>query len=236
MFVAATLLRPMPPMASDHADTGLSRDPGGVLLRAEASADHVDVRDRPDRDDLRPAPRAVPVPDREAVPPSRRRRSDSCSRRSAVGALLGALTSGWTGRVRRQGLAVIVSVAAWGVAIAAFGWSDTFWLGLAMLALAGWADVISAIFRTTILQMAAPDRLARKALRDPHPRRDRRPPARRRRGRAWSPASSSPTFSVVFGRDRVCDRRGTRGARVPGAPPGSRPSLFLTYARAAWRS
>jgi predicted MFS family arabinose efflux permease len=78
----------------------------------------------------------------------------------AVGALLGALTSGWTGRVHRQGLAVIVSVAAWGVAIAAFGWSgDWLWLGLAMLALAGWADVISAIFRTTILQVSAPDRL-----------------------------------------------------------------------------
>jgi hypothetical protein len=55
---------------------------------------------------------------------------------------------------------VIVSVAAWGVAIAAFGWSGTWlWLGLGMLALAGWADVISAIFRTTILQMSAPDRL-----------------------------------------------------------------------------
>jgi hypothetical protein len=54
---------------------------------------------------------------------------------------------------------VIVSVAAWGVAIAAFGWSGMFWLGLTMLALAGWADVISAIFRTTILQMSAPDRL-----------------------------------------------------------------------------
>jgi predicted MFS family arabinose efflux permease len=78
----------------------------------------------------------------------------------AAGALLGALTSGWTGRVRRQGLAVIVSVAAWGVAIAAFGWSGRWlWLGLGMLALAGWADVISAIFRTTILQMSAPDRL-----------------------------------------------------------------------------
>ena len=55
--------------------------------------------------------------------------------------------------------AVIVSLAAWGGAIAAFGLSGTFWLGLAMLALAGWADVISAIFRTTILQVSAPDRL-----------------------------------------------------------------------------
>jgi MFS family permease len=78
----------------------------------------------------------------------------------ALGALLGALTSGWTGRVERQGVAVIVSVAAWGVAIAAFGTAGAWlWLGLAMLALAGWADVISAIFRTTILQISAPDHL-----------------------------------------------------------------------------
>jgi MFS family permease len=78
----------------------------------------------------------------------------------AVGALIGALTSGWAGHVRRQGLAVIVSVMAWGAAIAAFGWSGTWlWFGLAMLALAGWADVISAIFRSTILQLSAPDRL-----------------------------------------------------------------------------
>ena len=42
----------------------------------------------------------------------------------AVGALLGALTSGWTGRVLRQGRAVIVSVIAWGLAIVAFGLAD----------------------------------------------------------------------------------------------------------------
>ena len=78
----------------------------------------------------------------------------------AVGALLGALTSGWTGRVERQGQAVIVSVVAWGLAIAAFGASGPWlWLGLAMLAAAGWADVISAIFRSTILQLSAPDHL-----------------------------------------------------------------------------
>jgi predicted MFS family arabinose efflux permease len=78
----------------------------------------------------------------------------------AAGALLGALTSGWTGRVERQGMAVIVSVVAWGLAIAAFGASGTwFWFGLTMLAAAGWADVISAIFRSTILQVSAPDHL-----------------------------------------------------------------------------
>lgn len=78
----------------------------------------------------------------------------------AVGALVGALTSGWTRHVRRQGLAVIVAVAVWGLAIAAFGWSgERLWLALVMLAVAGWADVVSAIYRSTILQVSVPDRL-----------------------------------------------------------------------------
>src|SRR5206468_395895 len=38
-----------------------------------------------------------------------------------AGALLGALFSGWVPRVRRQGLAVIVAVIGWGIAITAFG-------------------------------------------------------------------------------------------------------------------
>jgi predicted MFS family arabinose efflux permease len=78
----------------------------------------------------------------------------------AVGALLGALTSGWTRSVRRQGQAVAIAVAAWGAAITGFGLvGDRLWLALAMLAVAGWADVISAIFRSTILQLSVPDRL-----------------------------------------------------------------------------
>jgi MFS family permease len=78
----------------------------------------------------------------------------------AVGALLGALTSGWTRSVHRQGQAVVIAVAAWGAAIAGFGLvGDRLWLALVMLALAGWTDVISAIFRSTILQLSVPDRL-----------------------------------------------------------------------------
>lgn len=78
----------------------------------------------------------------------------------AVGAFLGALTSGWAGRIERQGRAVIWAVAAWGASIALFGWSGSnLWLGLVALALAGWADVISAILRSTILQVNTPDRL-----------------------------------------------------------------------------
>jgi MFS family permease len=78
----------------------------------------------------------------------------------SVGALLGALLSGWVSRVRRVGLAVIVAVAIWGVAITLFGLSVfSFALALVFLAVAGAADVLSAVFRATIVQLAAPDQL-----------------------------------------------------------------------------
>ncbi len=78
----------------------------------------------------------------------------------AVGALVGAVSSGWATHVRRQGEAVLLAVAAWGAAVAAFGLvGSNLWLALAMLAIAGWADVISAIYRSTILQLAVPDNL-----------------------------------------------------------------------------
>ncbi len=76
-----------------------------------------------------------------------------------AGALLGALTSGWVGSVRRQGRAVILAVIVWGVAIATFGLATSVWVAVALLALAGGADVVSAVFRTTILQLDVPDRL-----------------------------------------------------------------------------
>jgi predicted MFS family arabinose efflux permease len=74
-----------------------------------------------------------------------------------AGALLGALTTGWVGRVRRQGLAVICAVIVWGLAIAGFGVAHWLPLALVLLAIAGWADVLSAVFRNTIIQFAGPD-------------------------------------------------------------------------------
>ena len=54
---------------------------------------------------------------------------------------------------------MIVAVLVWGVAITCFGLVS--WLpgALALLAVAGWADVISAVFRNTIIQLAVPDAL-----------------------------------------------------------------------------
>ncbi len=75
------------------------------------------------------------------------------------GALIGALTTGWVGRVRRQGLAVIIAVIAWGAAITCFGLTRWLPLALLLLAVAGCADVISAVFRNTIIQLAVPDAL-----------------------------------------------------------------------------
>ena len=78
----------------------------------------------------------------------------------AAGALIGAITTGWVGRVRRQGLAVVWAVVLWGAAIALFGLSGRlFALALIFLAFAGAADVVSAVFRGTILQLSVPDSL-----------------------------------------------------------------------------
>src|SRR6476469_2868781 len=70
-----------------------------------------------------------------------------------------SLVSGWTGHVRRQGLIVAVAAALWGVAIAFFGFAETLWLALLLLAAAGAADNVSAVLRGTILWSVIPDPL-----------------------------------------------------------------------------
>jgi MFS family permease len=75
----------------------------------------------------------------------------------AMGALVAFAASGWVGRVRRQGLAVMVSVVIYGGAIAALGLTSRLWLAVLFLALSGAADIISSIYRNTILQVATPD-------------------------------------------------------------------------------
>ena len=78
----------------------------------------------------------------------------------SAGALLGALSSGWIARVRHQGQAVLWAVAAWGAAIVSFGLSGgSLAVAMVSLAVAGGADVVSAVFRGTILQSNIPDEL-----------------------------------------------------------------------------
>ena len=78
----------------------------------------------------------------------------------AVGALVGAAFSGWVGRVRRPGRGVVAAVAGWGAAILAFGLlTASFPVALACLAFAGGADVVSAVLRSSIVQLTTPDQL-----------------------------------------------------------------------------
>ncbi|HWD25361.1 MAG TPA: MFS transporter [Acidimicrobiales bacterium] len=76
-----------------------------------------------------------------------------------IGAIIGGFTSGWVGLIVRQGRAVLFAIAGWGAAIAIFGLVHNLPLDLLLLAVAGWSDVISSIFRGTILQINAPDAL-----------------------------------------------------------------------------
>jgi MFS family permease len=75
----------------------------------------------------------------------------------AVGAMLVTLTSGWTGRIRRHGLAVVIAAAVWGAGIVVFGLADSLWLALAGLVIAGGADMISGLFRSAIWNQTIPD-------------------------------------------------------------------------------
>jgi MFS family permease len=77
----------------------------------------------------------------------------------AAGAFLATAFSGGAKRVRRQGRAIMVAVVVWGVAIVAFGFSRTLWLSIVTLAVAGAGDMVSGIFRMTILQSAVEDRI-----------------------------------------------------------------------------
>jgi MFS family permease len=77
----------------------------------------------------------------------------------SAGSLLATLTSRWTGRIHRHGLAVVLAAAAWGVAIIGFGFSQTLWVALVCLVIAGGSDMISGVFRSTIWNQTIPDHL-----------------------------------------------------------------------------
>jgi MFS family permease len=77
----------------------------------------------------------------------------------AAGALCVTLTSAWTKRVRRHGLAVALAAASWGAAIVAFGFAPALWVALLCLAVAGASDMVSGLFRSLIWNQTIPDRL-----------------------------------------------------------------------------
>ncbi|HJQ42224.1 MAG TPA: MFS transporter [Jatrophihabitantaceae bacterium] len=77
----------------------------------------------------------------------------------AIGSVLAGLSSGWIGRVRRQGRALVFAIVAWGIAVAVSGLTANLWLAVSLLAVAGAADMVSSVYRQTILQTYAPDEM-----------------------------------------------------------------------------
>ena len=77
----------------------------------------------------------------------------------ALGSVVAGLASGWIGRVERQGAALLAAVCVWGLAVAGAGLAGDLWLVVLLLAVGGAADLVSAVYRQTILQTYAPDRM-----------------------------------------------------------------------------
>ena len=76
-----------------------------------------------------------------------------------IGSVVAGVASGWIGRVRRQGVALTVAIFGWGGCVAVSGAARQLWLVVVLLAFAGAADLISAVYRQTILQTYAPDEM-----------------------------------------------------------------------------
>lgn len=83
-----------------------------------------------------------------------------------AGAVIGGVFSGWVSRIARQGMAVVVSIVVWGLAMTGFGiavaladhWhTPMLTIALLMLVVGGAADMTSAAFRISMLQSAAED-------------------------------------------------------------------------------
>jgi MFS family permease len=76
-----------------------------------------------------------------------------------IGMVLGGLLSGWLHRVRRQGVAVTLAICVWGLGVALFGLAGVLWLAVLLLAVAGAADLVSSVYRSTMLQSVATDEM-----------------------------------------------------------------------------
>jgi MFS family permease len=75
----------------------------------------------------------------------------------AVGMFLGSLTSSWTHKVVRHGKMITIAAFFWCVGMFFFGFVDNFYLWLIFLGVAGFADMISGIFRATMWNETIPE-------------------------------------------------------------------------------
>ena len=78
----------------------------------------------------------------------------------AVGAtMMSAAMVLLTSRINRRGAVLLWAVGLYGLATVIFGFSRTFWITFAALALTGVADTISMVIRNIVRQLETPDRL-----------------------------------------------------------------------------
>ena len=77
----------------------------------------------------------------------------------AIGALIASLTSGWTRNIRRHGVMVLWAAGSWSAMMIGFGAAKSFPLAMGFLILAGYADMVSGVFRSTIWNQTVPTEL-----------------------------------------------------------------------------
>lgn len=76
-----------------------------------------------------------------------------------LGAMLAAFSTGWVTSLHHQGRTVVLAVMLWGASMVFFGYTDALWIGIVLLAIAGYADVVSAVLRNSMLQATVPPEL-----------------------------------------------------------------------------
>nr|WP_216362145.1 MFS transporter [Pseudonocardia sp. N23] len=76
-----------------------------------------------------------------------------------VGMVIAGLFSGWLQRIRRQGVAVVAAVVVWGAGVALFGLTGSLWIAVLFLAVAGAGDLVSSVYRSSMLQTVATDEM-----------------------------------------------------------------------------
>jgi len=76
-----------------------------------------------------------------------------------VGALLATALSGWTSRVHHHGRAIVIAATIYGAMIGLAGVMPSIWLVGLFLLFAGAADMISAVFRSTVWNQTIPEQM-----------------------------------------------------------------------------
>src|SRR5262249_13839332 len=81
----------------------------------------------------------------------------------AIGGVVGTILSGPVGRGARQGRGMVLRRGCRGAALVGFGVVQSLVATVTLLILAGIADVLSVVFRSSLVQLATPDSMRGRA-------------------------------------------------------------------------